>query len=781
MAISHQPTDSNDQQPIKQYTEALRQRYADMQSADDSTQGVPTSNSLFALSDLDSMNDEELPEVNQDRLDSNRSNDVSLYDDHSNDNMLNENENENGLDDDQLDNDPSSDDRASIECIAPSQSDSLAAEGIMYEGESKDDNQSTATEFGTNTSPLPSGLVVSSRSISPTGPATASQIRRVLSGEMNVTAPSVVQPSILSSPDPHGLVPPPSTPEKPATPSTLETTQDLSNYEIAKIIRDAIDNLPPGSLVPLGESMFAPGSKRNLAYKASLRKEQAAGKQSPTSFNKHKQQLPLAASKETDGSLTNMSSHNAGSAKKPGDARVVDWNDPQRLVEANKPEQTDIVFSNRFSPLSGYGDAEKYSRATQKSLVGPGLYSKSTRPLPKEPHLDDPTEQVHTYSPGPGIVLTFKSVARRPLVDEMPKSALNPGSASFVPSPSPPAQVTKPQQLPPHLRPAQDLDITQPSKESMAETHAGKEFDEVMKADTLEALHKDQPAVKEAIATVPAIQSSQEDDHTPSSPYVEENIFSATNKVAPHLRKNNPPTPKDDLLVDSAMHSASTPSPLSSIEKLVPQLRKPEVPNPQEDIRVDPAIFSASTLLPLSSTEKLAPHLKNPEVPNPQEDPLIGLAKSSVSTPSPLSSIKKLAPHLRKFEVPNPQEAHPVSVAKPKETLPVSITKPKEALPISIAKPKEVLPVSIAKPKEGLPDPIAKTKEVLPVSIAKSKEETLLPLSSSTEKALPHMRKAETSGQSSTEGAITDLKEALYFAAWPKSEARDTPGMYSCF
>jgi hypothetical protein len=667
MAMSHHPIDANDEQPLIQFTEAMRQKYADMQSAKDSTEGVPTSSPLFALSDLGSVNDDDLHEVDQDKLDDNQSNDDLLYDDHSDDNMFDENK---------LDDAPLYDDGVSVEWIAPTQSDSLPAEGIIYERELQDEDQSTPTEFGTNTSPIPSGLVVSSRSISPTGPTIPSQI---LSEEMNLTAPSVVAPSTVKSPDPRGLVPPPSTPNKPAKPSTSESPPELSSYEIAKIIRDAIDNLPPGSLVPLEESMFAPGSKRNLEYKASLGREQAAGKRDPTSLDKRRQLSP-ATPKARDGSLLNMSSHITGAAKIAGDARVVDWNDPQRLVEANKPEQTDIVLSNRFSPLSCYGNAEKYSRTTQKSPLGPGLHATSPRPMLEESQLDDPSDQVHTYSPGPGIILTFRSAAKRPLVNEMPRLALNPGSAPFIPSSTPPAQVAKPQQLPPHLRYAQGLDITKQSKVSMAERHASEEFDDVLKADTSKALHKDQRVVEETSTLIKLVtQPSKGDSDTPSSSssHVENNKPSTgTNKVAPHLRKTEPPTTMDVLLED--------------------------------------------------------------------------LAKSSALTVSPLSSTEKLAPHLRKFEVQSPQK-----VQNTQEALSISLTKPKENLPVSVVKPKEVLTLS-------------------PLSSAKT------PLSSS-EKVLPHMRKVETSGQFLTEGEATNLEEALYFAAWPKSEARDTPSMFSYF
>ncbi len=411
--------------------------------------------------------------------------------------------------------------------------------------------KSTQTELITIESPSRSSLSVMSRSVSPTSdPATHSQMRRVrvLPGPV---ASSAIESSISSSPDPKGLVPPHSTPERPVTTSPESATDSrphLQSYEISQIISDAIDNLPPGSLLSLEESIFAPGSKRNLEHRAASQGRVSGGK-------------PQVG----------------------GRSDVYQSKD-------NKLGQTGLIHDNPYAPLANMGNAENFPPPAQKSLIGPGLYARHGRSKPKEIDPDDFKDQVHTYSPGPGLLLKYQTVGKRPPAPQGPEASEEPGMPSWGPSSRSPPHIAKPPplaeisgapplpqltQLPPHLRNAERSDTIKMSTASIAEgKHDDYELESAVKVDLLETLHIESSAKEDAMA-LPAIESPEGEMQALSPQFIKENqpckSTSGTEKLPPHLRNIEKPIPQQASADVTAKAKEPTPtlSPFSDTEEVV--------------------------------------------------------------------------------------------------------------------------------------------------------------------------------------------------------------------
>lgn len=366
---------------------------------------------------------------------------------------------------------------------------------------------------------------------------------------------------------------------QPTAPNS-ELLPEIPNYEISQLISDAIDNLPPGSLLPLEESMFAPGSKRNLEYQAACK------------------------------AAKNLSSRMsvAGKGKVPG------WNDPECFTEIKKSDQNGFTFSNKFSPLASSGAPDGIPQATQKSLIGPGLYSKSARSIREESDLDNVVPQVHTYSPGPGILLRFESVGK---------------SSKSLPSP-------QGKYLPPHLRVAQRSDTVKPSETRITEpTHGSKKFDNAIEADVSKKLNMDTSALGEigplAKSAITAFDVEEEGLSTSQSPHSldtsaiksvkikEEGLPSpqlykenqplkpslGSDKLPPHLRKIESRSSVRSSPRSVVESNGSTSSPFSSSDTVAPQA-KSETPAPQQVLPISKtnSKFDKSTLWPSSDTSQ---------------------------------------------------------------------------------------------------------------------------------------------------------------------------------
>lgn len=332
-----------------------------------------------------------------------------------------------------------------------------------------------------------------------------------------------------------------------------DSLPQLPNHEISQIISDAIDNLPPGSLLPLEESMFAPGSKRNLECKAALKTQTA--------------------------SLTNRK------AKAPGS------HNPQRSTEASKSDQNGFAFSKRFSSLADPPKLERSSQMTSKSLIGPGLYARSARPgAPKDVDSEDVKGHIHTYSPGPGVVLTFESVDKSSPSKNGAKEAEQPRASSFNhPSTSNdsagtriPSQETR---LPPHLRIGQNSDPVKPEKSSISEsTQIGSSKasyieDSAMREVTvhttpvIKSVKVEEKSSSFVSSTAPAVNSVASESKGPSSPHLikegqSNGSIPTTEKLPPHLRNSEPQKTLNVTL--STLNKASR---SSSSEQVDPNLK----------------------------------------------------------------------------------------------------------------------------------------------------------------------------------------------------------------
>lgn len=368
---------------------------------------------------------------------------------------------------------------------------------------------------------------------------------------------------------------------QPTAPNS-ESLPDIPSYEISQIISDAIDNLPPGSLQPLEESMFAPGSKRNIEYKAACK----AGKNSSSRMSV------------------------AGKAKVPG------WNDPECLTEAKKSDQTGVTFSNRFSPLASPGSLDGISQATQKSLIGPGLYSKSARSKREESDLDDVEPRIHTYSPGPGILLRFESVGKSSPTKDGPRVPNKSWTPSFGPSSTAAAQVaiTSPSsksseslhslqitEVPPHLRAAQRSDTVEPSETCITEpTYDNKEFGNAIKGEVSKKLRMDISALGEIKPLGKSAISSVEIDEkglsTSQSPRLLHTSVIKSAKVK-----------EEDLSSPSLYKENQPPKPSLDSERLPPHLRKTESRIPVESLHRSVIKSNASDSSPFLSSDTLAP------------------------------------------------------------------------------------------------------------------------------------------------------------------------------
>ena len=336
--------------------------------------------------------------------------------------------------------------------------------------------------------------------------------------------------------------------------ANADSLPQLPNHEISQIISDAIDNLPPGSLLPLEESMFAPGSKRNLECKAALKTQMA--------------------------SLTNRKAKDSGSYN------------PQRSTEASKSDQNGFTFSNRFSSLADPPKQERSSQVTSKSLIGPGLYARSVRPgVPKDVDSENVKGHIHTYSPGPGVVLTFESVDKPSPSKNGAKEAEQPRASSFThPSTSNDLAGTRPSSqethLPPHLRIGQSSDPVKPEKSSISES---------TQIGSSKASHLEDHAMREVtFHTTPVIKSVKVEEKSSSS-------FVSSNAPAVKLVASEGKGPSSPHLIKESQSNGSSPN----TEKLPPHLRNAE---PQKTLDVT---LSALNKASRSSSEQVDPNLKD--------------------------------------------------------------------------------------------------------------------------------------------------------------------------
>lgn len=553
-----------------------------------------------------------------------------------------------------------------------------------------------------------------------------------------------------------------------------DSQPELQGYEISKIISDAIDKLPPGSLQPLEESIFAPGSKRNLEYQATL-KTKVASPRMPSD----------------------------------GKAKVSDSNDPHCSKGASKSDPNGLTFSNRFSSLAGRKGLEKVPQVPQvatKSLIGPGLYARSVRPIPKEIDSEDVKGQIHTYSPGPGMVLKYESIEKPSQsrngahVAEKPRA-----SSSNYPSTLYDSVGTKNSrqdtQLPPHLRVESNSDPVKSENASIVQP---------IQVGSSKASHLDSPTIGEiTFHSASAVKSTdvEEEGSSASQSPTTSAIKSAEVEEEGSSSSQSPTTsaltlvafegqgPSSSSLINENQPYKSSPA----AEKLPPHLRNTEHQMPQRDL-YNPIIKSnESTLSPFSNTDAVAPHRKSTSSTLQQVlSTRYTDTKPKVTTLSSFSSTDKLTPE-EKSEAIVARHAIPVTDGDN-----VKLNEPTSSSFSSTDK--------MSSYKKG---EIPFSEQFLSTSDASTqlKESTLLPfsgkeklatkvkieapavqqnfslidpnikpnhsnpwLSSDTPQAVPSHDKAL--GASSGEDVGPDLKDALYFKAWPKSEPRDTPGSF---
>lgn len=551
-----------------------------------------------------------------------------------------------------------------------------------------------------------------------------------------------------------------------AVKQSSDSLPDLPNYEISQIISDAIDNLPPGSLLPLEESRFAPGSKRNLEYRAELKTKMASPR---------------------------MTSN--------GKAKVSGSNESQRSAEDSRADQSGFAFSNRFSSLAGPEKPETVSRVTSKTLIGPGLYARSARSVPKNKDSESVKGQIHTYSPAPGVVLKYESVEKPS--KSGPNGAEKPGVSTSNQLPTlhhltETKNSSQNPQLPPHLRIGQSLDPVKSEKSSDSES---------IQVTGSKASHLDAPAVREttlhsisatksakveeeitlhSASTIKSIKVEEEsasssrfpvtstiksvkvegegcsssrsskisavksvafEGNDPSSPrLIKENrsneLSPTVEKLPPHLRKTEPQSQPRDLHHSVTKSQESASSPPSSREKLAPH-EKGQIPITQEVLPVFNKIDTppnVSTISTFSSPENLTRHEKGKILVTQQLLPVIDTdATSNASTTSAFSSLNKMTLHEKSES------------AAPPHTLPA--LKTDAGFNLSTTSAFQSPDKMTSREKSKSPDP----QHTVPISVA------------SPNKA---------SGASSSEDVGPNLKDALYFKAWPKSEPRDTPGSF---
>ena len=472
------------------------------------------------------------------------------------------------------------------------------------------------------------------------------------------TKPVVVSDSWLADPSPDSL-------------------PQLANHEISQIISDAIDKLPPGSLLPLEESVFARGSKRNIEYQAEQKTKMASSINARTKAS---------------------ASHK-----------------PQQVTEVSKSDQNGLAFSNRFSSLADHQQTpEKNSQTPSKSLIGPGLYARSGRPgVPQHLDSEDVKGRIYEYSPTPGVILKFESVDKPLPSRNSSKEEEKPGALSFNHSSTLTdlVETTTSQEkwLPPHLQIGQSSDPVKSEASSISEsTQVGSPT----------ASHVDDSAVREITShPTPDIKSVKVE---------QENSFPSESSIAPAIKsvalKSKGPSPpylsKDNQSNGSAF----------ATKKLPPHLRNAERQIPEKSITRS----QESTASVLSSPEKQTPH---EEDESPATEKVLHVSTTGAKHNIPTKSAFSIADKFSNRENGQTSVTLQVPIVSNTETKP-------NVLKISkISNPSKLMPNE----KSESPAPQQTLPAAFPVSEASSSEEVR-----------------------------PDLKDALYFNTWPKSEQRDT-------
>lgn len=457
-----------------------------------------------------------------------------------------------------------------------------------------------------------------------------------------------------------------------------DSLPQLPNHEISQIISDAIDNLPPGSLLPLEESVFARGSKRNLEYRA-----------------EQKTKMASSINARAKASASHKSQH---------------------LTEVNKSDQNGLAFSNRFSSIADQQQTpEKDSQITSKPLIGPGLYARSGRPgVPKHLDSEDVKGRIHQYSPTPGVILKFESVDRPLLSRNSSKEEEKPGASSFnYPSTlTDVAETTtlRDKRLPPHLQLGQSSDPVKSEASSISES-----------------------------TQVGSPKASPVDDLA---------VSEITSHATPDIKS---------VIVEQETSFPFGSSIASAVKSVALEGRGPSPPHLIKDNQSDGSSFT---------TKKLPPHLRNAERQIPERP----ITRSQEPTASALSSPEKQTPH-EKDESPATEQVLPISATVAKHNVST-----KSAFSIS------------DKFSNGENDQTSVTQQVLIVSdyVTKSNVSTISQISDSGE-LVPNEKSKSPAPQQSLPATFLvseassmkevglDLKDALYFNTWPKSEQRDNP------
>lgn len=460
-----------------------------------------------------------------------------------------------------------------------------------------------------------------------------------------------------------------------------DSLPDIPPYELSQIISDAIDKLPPGSLQPLEESVFAPGSKRNLEY---------------------------IATRNTAKEL---------SSKMPvvEKTKISTRNNPQRETKATTSSQSGLTSSNQYASLASSESPEETLPTPPKSLIGPGLYSRSPRSASRTSFPEEPKTQVHTYSPAPGILLRFGSVEQSSKSSHKSTTAEKPGTPSHEASSLAPADPSlhenletpsgpRSTQLPPHLRIARGSESIDLGEESIGKSiHGDEEFGTTSKTASPEASRSDPPAKAKIMypATLVAklIEADREGRSTPQPPITPTGRPGEVK--AESLSQNDPFT-------TTKIKPASIEGGLSSTQ-------------PLEESRE-----SKSSLSP----QKVPPHLRKSEAPVPKAASPKRTVRFEESKLSPLSSSDKVASQVKK-ETQVPQQVL------------------QQVLPVNSGKTVHTEPAR--QPPSGFASRTLSSSNPVPAS-------------------------GTAPGAHSDENVATNLEGVLYFESWPKSEARYTPG-----
>lgn len=204
----------------------------------------------------------------------------------------------------------------------------------------------------------------------------------------NANVPGGPPPTVgfnsVQSPPVSGVRPPPPTPEVPASPPP-ESVPNVSPTNIGRILSDVIDSLPKGMTFSLGESMFKPGSKRNLLYLEELAKERASSSKKLVAGDTNKPMSPDER-QQRNASFKRMSFEVAESTSTPGSPGPA-TDSPRRtligpsLYSRGRPEPQ----AYRPAPAAKCPTLPSPQKTSQATYIPPHL-----QPVP--PHLRENTQ-----------------------------------------------------------------------------------------------------------------------------------------------------------------------------------------------------------------------------------------------------------------------------------------------------------------------------------------------------------------------------------------------------